>query len=151
MLAGFGGAYGVLHVHGVGKADVDGVDGFVVADVVVGVVGVDGGFVNTVEFAVLGTFFGGVTGDEAGDFGVLGVLDLLHEGVGDVAEADRGVADAPGFFGASVGGQLGGGEGEGGKFGEVAAVHAGRVIRASNRVESIVIVSWYARQGEGLV
>jgi hypothetical protein len=99
VLAGFGGADGVLGVHVVGERDVDGVDGLVVADFVHVFVAVDGGCGD----AVLGGDFGGFVGmaaDEAGDGGVRTLLDAAHEVVGDAAETDDAVA---GFLGGGLG------------------------------------------------
>ena len=92
VLAGTGGADGVLGVHGVGEGDVDGVDGGVGGDAVEVLVGVDGGGGDVV--------LGGdalclvaVAADESGDTGLSGLRGAAKEVVGDAAESDDGVAD----------------------------------------------------------
>ncbi len=126
VLAGFGGADGEVAVHGVGEADVYGVDGGVVADGVVGVVGVDGVVGEVVALAVGLALFVGMSGDDGGEFGLGGLGEGLREDAGDGAEANGGVADGPGggSLGEKGGGKGFGGEGEGRELGEVAAIHA---------------------------
>jgi hypothetical protein len=85
MLAGFGGADGVLAVHRVGERDVDGVNGFVVSDVVIGFVGIDGVGGDAVLIAKLFAFVGGVSCDETAEGGDLGLRDRAHEDLGDAA------------------------------------------------------------------
>ena len=92
VLAGLGGADGVLGVHGVGQRDVDGVDGGVARDLVEVFVVVDGAGGD----AVLGGDAVGLVAmaaDQAGDGGVGGGEGAAHEMVGDAAQADDGVAD----------------------------------------------------------
>ncbi len=91
VLAGLGGADGVLGVHGVGQRDVDGVDGGIVRNLVEVFVVVDG----TGGNVVLGRDAIGLvamTADERGDLRVGGVARAGHEVTGDAAEADDGVA-----------------------------------------------------------
>src|SRR5665213_1726202 len=121
MLAGFGGADGVLAVHGVGQADVDRVDLGVVADAVEGLVGVDGLRRDVVLRGIAFALVGWVSRDEARDFGALRLRAGCHEDVGDDAKANRGVADA--LYG--LRGQSGRGECHGGELSEVAAVEGG--------------------------
>jgi len=121
VLAGLGGADGVLGVHGVGERDVDGIDSGVVRDLVERFVAVDG----TGWDVVLGGDLLGLVAmaaDEGSDLGVGGVACAGHEVAGDPAEADDGVA---GFL---LGGlsMCGGGDemssgAEGGEAGEVSA------------------------------
>ena len=68
MFAGFGGADGVFGVHGVRQSDVNGFDSLVVAHVVHGFVGVDGGFGDAI-FGGYGAGFFGMSGDQASDSG----------------------------------------------------------------------------------
>ena len=72
MLAGLGGADGVLGVHGVGQRDVDGVDGGVVRDLVEVFVAVDGVGGDAV-FGGDAVGFVAMAADQAGDLGVGGV------------------------------------------------------------------------------
>ncbi len=72
VFAGFGCADGVLAVHGVGQADVDGVDGGVVAQAIVGFVAVGRGFGEVVEGGVVFALGVGMAGDEGGDLGGFG-------------------------------------------------------------------------------
>ena len=97
VLAGAGGADGVLGVHGVGQGDVDGVDG-----------GVGGDLSRSFRSCrcscgdvVLGGDADGlvaVAADQAGDFGLRGLGGAAEEVVGDAAETDDGIADAAGSF-----------------------------------------------------
>ena len=99
VLAGLGRANGEVGVHGVGQRDVDGVDSFVGDDGIEVVVGVDGGFGDSV---VGGDAEGlvAMAADERRDLGVGGIADAGHEDGGDAAEADDGVAGlAPGSLG----------------------------------------------------
>ena len=124
VFARFGGADGVLGVHVVGEADVDGVDVGILSDGVEVFVVIDRGLGNLELLLVFGGLLVGVAGDEAGDGAFAGLGNGAHEDVGDGAEAHGGEADAAG--GVRVlrpGGEGGGGGGEGGEFGEVAAVH----------------------------
>ncbi len=134
VLAGLGGADGVLGVHGVGQGDVDGVDGGVVGDFVEVFVVVDGAGGD----AVLGGDAGGfvaMAADKRGDLGVGGELDAGHEVAGDAAETDDGVADfAVGGGGCGVlrcgvlgaeGWREAGSKGEGGEPGKVATGEVG--------------------------
>ena len=92
MLAGLGGADGVLGMHGVGQGDIDGIDGGVVGDLVEVVVVIDGVGRDVVLGGDAGCFFG-MTADQRGDARVGGEQDAGKEVSGDLAETDDGVAD----------------------------------------------------------
>ncbi len=120
VLAGFGGADGVLGVHGVGQGDVDRVDGGVAGDLVEVFVVVDGGCGD----AVLGGDAVGLVAmaaDQAGDGGVGGGKHAAQEVVCDAAEADDGVSDfARGGLGVESGREARG-ERKGAEAGEISA------------------------------
>src|ERR1017187_8993773 len=134
---------GVFAVHAVGQADIDGVHVFVVADSIVGLVGVDGAFGDAVQRRVVLALGLGMDGDQGGDFGGLGLGAGAHEDVGDDAEADGGEADGLICAGRDLGerGHSGGGQREGGKTGEGATVHRRRRSHGQQRMPDAHAVS----------
>ena len=94
MLARFGGADGVLGMLAVGQADINSINGRVVAYAVVLFVGVNGGLGHAVLGGQLACFCR-VSADQAGDFAVLRSEQARHKVVDrDAAKPDDAVADA---------------------------------------------------------